>query len=166
MKRMEKHEIERVLMAASGTVRGAIKFMAKTGARVSEALAMTARDIDVIEGIARIRTLKNPKHPIRRIKIGSHFAGVLVSGKSGGDKLFMISRQGVHKAMKLAAKKSGVDPSRVHPHALRHSWAIAQAAAGVPVPVLKNWLGHASLATTTIYTEEVEAMKWTPAEAM
>jgi len=37
------------------------------------------------------------------------------------------------------------------PHSLRHSIAVHMLEAGIPLPVIKNFLGHASLETTMIY---------------
>ncbi len=47
--------------------------------------------------------------------------------------------------------KAGKDRHRIHPHLLRHSFAIWSLDSGVPVGDLQDQLGHASLATTGIY---------------
>lgn len=166
MKRLERNEVKRVMMAMTGTARDVIEFIAMTGARVSEALAVTGYDVDACTGTVRIRTLKNPAHPIRRIQIGQEYAARLLADGLPEDPLFRITRQGVHKAMKAAAKAADVDPRRAHPHAIRHGWAIANAERGCPAPVLQALLGHASLETTTVYTREIDAMRWSPAAAM
>jgi len=49
--------------------------------------------------------------------------------------------------------KAGKDRHRIHPHLLRHSFAIWSLDNGVPVGNLQDQLGHASLATTGIYLE-------------
>jgi integrase/recombinase XerD len=46
--------------------------------------------------------------------------------------------------------KAGID-KRVHPHALRHTHAFEVTMEGVPVPVIQQQLGHASLETTSRY---------------
>ena len=40
---------------------------------------------------------------------------------------------------------------RVHPHGLRHTMAFELMMEGVPVPIIQQQLGHASLATTDRY---------------
>jgi integrase/recombinase XerD len=47
--------------------------------------------------------------------------------------------------------KAGKARYRIHPHLLRHSFAIWSLDAGVPIGDLQSQLGHASLATTGIY---------------
>jgi integrase/recombinase XerD len=47
--------------------------------------------------------------------------------------------------------KAGKSRQRIHPHLLRHSFAIWSLDAGVPIGDLQSQLGHASLATTGIY---------------
>ncbi len=46
------------------------------------------------------------------------------------------------------AERAGVDATT---HRLRHTCGHDMAAAGVPMPIIQVWLGHASVATTTIY---------------
>ena len=67
-----------------------------------------------------------------------------------------LSRDGVayllRKYVRLAAK--GQSPQRlrhVTPHMLRHSCAVALLQAGVDVSVIRDYLGHASVATTSRY---------------
>ncbi len=48
------------------------------------------------------------------------------------------------------ATKAGID-KRVHPHALRHTHAFEVMMEGVPVPIIQQQLGHASLETTSRY---------------
>lgn len=38
-------------------------------------------------------------------------------------------------------------------HLFRHDFAVRAAKAGVPIPELKNWLGHSSITTTMIYAQ-------------
>jgi integrase len=47
--------------------------------------------------------------------------------------------------------KAGKDRHRVHPHMLRHSFAVWSLDGDVPVGDLQDQLGHASMATTGIY---------------
>jgi integrase/recombinase XerD len=48
------------------------------------------------------------------------------------------------------AKKAGVQ-RRVHAHIFRHTFAVELAREGVPMPLIQRLLGHASLATTSVY---------------
>jgi site-specific recombinase XerD len=52
------------------------------------------------------------------------------------------------------ARKAGIE-KRVHPNGLRHTCAAELAVEGVPVPLIQQQLGHASLHTTTVYLRHI-----------
>ena len=52
------------------------------------------------------------------------------------------------------AAKAGID-KRVHPHGLRDTMAYELMMEGVPVPIIQQQLGHASLATTDLYLRHI-----------
>jgi integrase/recombinase XerD len=62
-----------------------------------------------------------------------------------------ISRQTVWRAVKLAARVAGLR-RRVYPHLLRHSFATHLIEGGAELRSVQELLGHASVATTQIYT--------------
>jgi site-specific recombinase XerD len=82
--------------------------------------------------------------------LARHIAG---AGISGERRLFGITRQRVHQIVVRAARAAGLAGDHAHPHVLRHSFAIACVLARVPVLVLNEWLGHATLEATLIYTK-------------
>jgi site-specific recombinase XerD len=55
---------------------------------------------------------------------------------------------------KRLAAKAGVE-KRVHPHGLRHGWALGQVQAGVSLNAIQALLGHRSLHTTSIYLSHI-----------
>ena len=98
-------------------------------------------------------------------------------GIPGGAPLFCslaggpVGQPYIRHLLPRLARKAGID-KRAHAHGLRHAFAVDMVRSGAPLYVVRDALGHASVATTQIYLsrvgahEAVEAMRnreWTPA---
>jgi integrase/recombinase XerD len=62
-----------------------------------------------------------------------------------------LTRQGLWLILSRYAQEAGLG-RRVTPHVLRHSFATHMLRGGMPLRDLQELLGHASIATTQIYT--------------
>jgi site-specific recombinase XerD len=134
-----------------------------TGARVSEALAVRPGDLR-LERPRNVRLLGKGKKE-RICPLWPETAAALrriTHADAGGEPVFQsrpgtpLTRDGVayllRKYVRLAAK-SNPSPRlhRVTPHMLRHSCAVALLQAGVDITVIRDYLGHASVSTTSRY---------------
>jgi integrase/recombinase XerD len=140
-------------------------------ARIQEVLDLTLADINTTAGHARV-TLTGKGRRTRTIpimdKTGRHLDQYLSAFHPGTPEpdtsLFYTVGQGLHRPMSqdnityllnkhaTAARPNCPDlPARVHAHQLRHARAMQMLRAGVPLPHIKEFLGHANIATTNIY---------------
>ncbi|MBK6874109.1 MAG: site-specific tyrosine recombinase XerD [Kineosporiaceae bacterium] len=165
-------DVERLLEAASvGGTQGAVRDRAVlevlygSGARISEVVGLDLDDLDLDDGLARLRG-KGSKE--RVVPIGSYAVRALEAylvqvrpdlarrGR-GTPAVFLnlrggrLSRQSVWTALQAAAERAGL-AAHVSPHTLRHSFATHLLEGGADVRVVQELLGHASVATTQIYT--------------
>ena len=71
---------------------------------------------------------------------------------AGRDIAKPMTRQGFALILKQVAVEAGLNPDRLSPHVLRHSFASHLLAHGADLRALQTLLGHADIATTEIYT--------------
>ena len=151
-----------VTAAPSYPTRMAMRIMLRAGLRVSECLSLCAADLRLSQDppiiFLRPEVTENKSKKGREVPIPADLVESLgdlasIHAKDRRKPLFDISRQWVSKSMKEAAIEVGLDPARAHPHALRHTYGRNAVLAGVPTPVLQQWLGHHSLAETERYVQ-------------
>ena len=122
--------------------RALITVMYRCGLRVSEALDLRPSDIDMKRGIVHVRDGKG--HKARSVGIGDGALAVielwLITRRSlglahNGTPLFCtlkggpVSDDAVRNMLRRRAARAGIE-KRVHPHALRHSYAFELAEKG------------------------------------
>jgi integrase/recombinase XerD len=166
-------EVEKLIELPPADLRGRrdraiLETLYGAGLRISELIALDVDDVDVDAGTILVRSGKGSKTRVvplgraARAAVGEYLAlsrPELVSKAKGGSVsgLFVnarggrLSRQGCWKILKGYAREAGLE-DRVSPHTLRHSFATHMLDAGADIRVVQELLGHASLATTQVYT--------------
>ena len=133
------------------------------GLRISELCQLSAKDLDVSQGLARVLG-KGKKE--RLVPIGQHaleaiqlYWNALPFVPSGGSPVFFSTTTRrrpmyprlVQMRLKRYLESAGLDP-KLTPHKLRHSYATHLLDAGADLRSVQELLGHAHLVTTQIYT--------------
>lgn len=147
--------------------RAIAEFLYCTGCRVSEVLTLEVGNIDFDTSTAKLygkgqkeRLVVMSKEAaswIRRYlkQVRPHFASN--DSNTNSEQFLFISNRGnkltrpiISKFLTNAAKQAGIK-KHVHPHILRHSFATNMLRSGANIMVIKEFLGHASVATTQVY---------------
>ena len=163
-------EAERLIEAASGTTprsmrdRALVELMYGAGLRVSEATGLHRRSVDLDDRIVRAlgKGSKERIVPLGRPAVEA-LRRYIAMGRPHLDRrtrpeLFLnarggpLTRAGAFLILRRLAEKAGLEPLRVHPHLLRHSFATHLLEGGADLRSVQEMLGHADLSTTELYT--------------
>ena len=163
-------EAERLIEAANGLTprslrdRALVEMLYGAGLRVSEAVGLERGSVDLERRLVRCIG-KGSKERI--IPIGREAVDALRRYISRGrpfldrrhrPELFLnaqggpLTRAGAFLILRKLADAAGLEPGRVHPHLLRHSFATHLLEGGADLRSVQEMLGHADLATTELYT--------------
>jgi integrase/recombinase XerD len=163
-------ETERLIDAALGTTpralrdRALVELLYGAGLRVSEATGLEKGSVAIEERVVRVLG-KGGKE--RLVPLGRPAAEAvrryLALGRPHLDRryrpeLFLnarggaLTRAGAFLILRKLAERAGLEPGRVHPHLLRHSFATHLLEGGADLRSVQEMLGHADLGTTERYT--------------
>jgi integrase/recombinase XerD len=162
-------EVERLIAAAgpkdaplTHRNRALLEVLYGTGARISEAVGLTVDDVEAEHVRLRGKGGRGRVVPLggfARDALGAYLARarpVISAQGRGTAALFLnarggrLTRQGAWEVLQSAAERAGL--AGVSPHMLRHSFATHLLDGGADVRVVQELLGHASVATTQVYT--------------
>jgi len=173
---LEPAEVERLIeVATNPRDRLLIRIPWRTGIRVSELIGIRIQDIDFENRAILIMVLKQRKRDgkvIERRRLVPIDQGTLAMVTEylewrkqfpyQGDLLFPITRQRVDQIYWKLGRRAGIeeigDPAvskhtKLHPHLLRHSFAIRCVKRGMAIERLQKILGHSSPTTTSVYLQ-------------
>jgi integrase/recombinase XerD len=143
-----------------------LRLLCATGMRVGELVTIDVTDIDLIGGKVRVvgrgnrvRHLPLDDQTIEALRLYIEEARPFLA-RNSKDKTALVvnqrglrlTRQGFWLIMKGIVREAGL-PLMITPHTLRHSFATHQIGEGTNLEELRQLLGHASIATTQIYSQ-------------
>jgi len=180
-KTAHKHDIRRMLNSIEGESpammqeKAILELFYSTGIRLSELISLNIPDIDLNQKQIKVRGKGNKE---RIVPLGNQAAKALEKFLTVHAKLFgKKTDDDAKKAVFLAAGGQRIYPMAVQrmvakhlnrasevtqksPHVLRHSFATHMLNEGADIRVIKEFLGHANLAATQVYTHtSVERLK-------
>lgn len=174
---LSRDEIARLLAACSRRGAGGVRMRAlivllyRTGLRISEALDLEVKDVDLDYGTVTVLRGKGKKRRTvgidpqaqavleqwleRRRALGLPRGGIVFCVITRGPRLGGRQHSSVtREALKDLAERAGIE-KRVHPHGFRHTHAAELAREGTPVNVIQRMLGHADLGVTARYIDHL-----------
>jgi integrase/recombinase XerD len=142
--------------------------LAYTGARISEILALTPRQIDGAAGVIVIECLKKRRRGIFRAlpippELYSELDRVYSVRAAQRDeqacnqRIWRWCRTTAWNRVKMCMSVAEISGCHACPKGLRHSFGVGVVQSGIPMNLLKRWLGHSRLETTEIYAAAVGA---------
>lgn len=164
-------EVVRILAAANGggaialRDRAMLELFYSSGLRVSELAGLSLQQVNLEEGYVRVfgKGAKERVVPLGRTAaeaIATYLAAGrphFVKPRRTGSQCFLsnrgtaISRKTLWLLVKTYTRRAGITKA-VKPHLLRHSFATHLLSGGADLRAIQEMLGHASIATTQIYT--------------
>lgn len=143
-----------------------LRLLSATGMRVGELVMVNVDDIDFANGSVRVvgrgnreRTLPLDGATLASVRDYLDRARPFLTRNATGETALVVNqrgqrltRQGFWLIMKGIVRDAGL-PAIMTPHMLRHSFATHQIGEGLDLEELRKLLGHASIATTQVYTQ-------------
>ena len=155
---LSEEEMHRLFEAVKESPRDSaiVHVLAFVGLRVSELCHLLIEDIEFERNILHVRSGKGDKdrevvlEDRTRAAIDRYLTERTLAGVSER-RLFPVGSVTVERVVRRAAQRAAI-PRRVTPHMLRHTLATALLSRGCDIRYIQKLLGHASVATTQIYT--------------
>jgi integrase/recombinase XerD len=164
---LAESEVDALLQAAArkpgrpgALARAALELLYATGMRVSELLSLPRAALGAKAEVMIIKGKGGKERMLPLSDAAKEAATALVTATEakskwlfpGRDPKQSLTRQAFFLLLKQVAVEAGLDPARVSPHVLRHSFASHMLARGADLRSLQLLLGHADISTVQIYT--------------
>jgi integrase len=159
-------EMLRIVNAATGQWRVLFATLASTGLRCGEAFGLHVEDLDLATGRIYVRrsiwngkeVSVKTKHGYRAVNIEPRLIEMLAAhlGERNGGRVFEthagtpFCKSNVRRKLNQILKRLNLAPAGLH--AFRHGRVSMLQTNGVPSDLVKEWVGHSNLRTTSRYT--------------
>jgi integrase/recombinase XerD len=141
--------------------RAMLELLYATGLRVSELINLNFSNINLEDNFLKVIGKGSKERLIPFGEKAKNFINIYLSKRKpytdSKDNVFIsrlgkkLSRVEFWRQLKNIAKKAGINKN-ITPHTLRHSFATHLLVGGADIRFVQEMLGHASIATTQIYT--------------
>ncbi len=155
---LTRAERKRLLAAdMSDRDRAVVSVFLFAGLRSNELRMLDIEDVDFEAMTILVRHGKRAKQRVVPLHAEAAAAMDQYLGDRQAGPLFLnrfgqrLSNRWLRTMVKALGRQAGIR-KELHPHALRHTFAVSIREAGEELDVLKDLLGHASIETTEIYT--------------
>ena len=147
------HEILRYAEACSLRDYMILRVLWESGLRVSELVALTPGDLEPRNQVINVINGKGNKSRRAYVDSGTMdlLCGYILSANIPEDRvIFGVKTNQMRNIVKRYGALAGIT---IHPHTLRHSFAIHLIRNGVDLRRLQQLLGHSNIQTTTVYLQ-------------
>lgn len=159
-------EYNALLAQAGGNPRdyALLQVLLQTGVRVSELVALTIDDVDLVGRMVRVvgKGQKVRYVDLERKGVQAIRTWLAARPSSSFDQLFLnqyaepLSDRMVRKIVTKYRAQAGIS-KKATPHKLRHTFATEKFSRGANLKQIQEWLGHENLNTTEIYVHLAKA---------
>jgi integrase/recombinase XerD len=134
--------------------------LAYSGGRISEVLALCPGRLDPSAHLLVFESLKKRRRGVFRAVplpafVFHELASILPPTSAPDTPIWPWKRTTAWKRVRRIMHRAGIKGPQASPKGLRHSFAVTSLQAGVPITLIKRWLGHSRLSTTETYAEAI-----------
>lgn len=141
------------------------RLLMETGCRISEALNLRRKHIDLDQKCIYIESLKKRRRgTFRHVPVSNVTLMELLRLQETrqnlqhdtNDRLWSFTRMTGYRHICAVMERADIRGPHASPKGLRHGFAVVSLQAGVPMNLVQRWLGHAHWNTTAIYAEMMD----------
>ncbi len=144
------------------TQRTLVMTLIYSGCRLSEALNLRTKHVEIDERRLIFQSLKKRRKGVyRAVPVPKELVyaldlvhGVREAERRGRDEnLWSMHRATAWRIVSGAMAEAKIEGPQASPKGLRHGFAVHAVSSSVPLNLVQKWLGHVQLSTTAIYAD-------------